>query len=47
MFKPLVQHDRAENDQPNPDNRALYSRSFDEFVGYYKATKSIYARLNR
>lgn len=32
--------------EPKPENRAVYERSFAEFVNFYKATKGIYKRLN-
>ena len=32
--------------EPNPANRAVYDRSFTEFLNFYKATKGIYRRLN-
>jgi xylulokinase len=32
--------------KPDPQNRALYDRSFEEFVHFYKQNKDIYKRLN-
>lgn len=32
---------------PNPENRAIYDELYREFVNLYRATRPIYARLNR